>query len=138
MTKSNLGRKSFIDSQSIEGNKDKDSKWEAIWRQDLMQSPWMSDVHWFLSLFFKTIYACNIYLCECLFYYIFSSFTLQMLSPKPPIPYPCPAPQPTHSCFLALANAFFKCIQKMKSDPIIDGCKTPFGFWELNSGLLEE
>jgi hypothetical protein len=33
---------------------------------------------------------------------MFSSFTFQMLSPKPPIPSLCPAPQPTHSCFLAL------------------------------------
>jgi hypothetical protein len=38
-----------------------------------------------------------------LFYYIFSSFTFQMLSSKPPIYSPCPAPQPTHSHFLALA-----------------------------------
>ena len=37
------------------------------------------------------------------FLLIFSSFTFQMLSPKPPIPSSSPAPQPTHSCFLALA-----------------------------------
>jgi hypothetical protein len=37
------------------------------------------------------------------YYYIFSSFTFQMLSQKSPIPSPCPAPQPTHSLFLALA-----------------------------------
>jgi hypothetical protein len=37
------------------------------------------------------------------FYYIFSSFTFQMLSPKPPVLSPCPTPQPTHNQFLALA-----------------------------------
>ena len=61
---------------------------------------------------------------------IFSSFTLQMLSPKTPIPSSGPASQPTDSHFLALVNAH----QKMKSDPIIDGCEPPFDFWELNSG----
>ena len=39
---------------------------------------------------------------RCFFYYIFSSFTFQMLSRKSPIPFPHPAPQPTHSHFLAL------------------------------------
>jgi hypothetical protein len=38
------------------------------------------------------------------FYYIFSSFTFQMLSQKFPIPSPCPAPLPTHSHFLALCS----------------------------------
>ena len=28
--------------------------------------------------------------------------------------------------------------QKRASDPIIDGCEPPCGFWELNSGPLEE
>jgi hypothetical protein len=37
------------------------------------------------------------------FYYIFSSFTLQMPSWKSPIPSPPPAPQPTHFYSLALA-----------------------------------
>jgi hypothetical protein len=44
------------------------------------------------------------------FDYIFSSFTVQMLSwksPIAPLPPPCPAPQPIHSCFLALE---FPCI----------------------------
>jgi hypothetical protein len=42
-----------------------------------------------------------------IFYYIFSTFTFQMLSRKSPIPSLHPAPQPTHSHFLALA---FPCI----------------------------
>ena len=28
--------------------------------------------------------------------------------------------------------------QKRASDPITDGCEPPSGYWELNSGLLEE
>jgi hypothetical protein len=28
--------------------------------------------------------------------------------------------------------------QKRASDPITDGCEPPYGFWELNSGPLEE
>jgi hypothetical protein len=36
------------------------------------------------------------------FYYIFSSFTFQMLSCKSPKPSPFPAPPPTHSHFLVL------------------------------------
>ena len=105
-----------------------------------MQRPWMSDVHWFLS-FFKKNDLCMYFIyvnAFFIFYQIFSSFTLQLLSPKPPIPYPCPAPQPTHSCFLVLANGFLNAHQKMKSDPIIDGCEPQFGFWELNSGPLDE
>ena len=91
MTKSNLGRKSFIDSQSIEGNKDKDSKWEAIWRQDLMQSPWMSDVHWFLSLFFKTIYACILYMWMP-FYFLLDIFFIYITNVIPKAPYTLPRP----------------------------------------------
>jgi hypothetical protein len=73
--------------------------------------------------------------CDCLrgaescivhsFYFlkIFSSFTFQMLSPKPPISSPHPAPQPTHSCFLTLA---FLCMGHMifarsRASPPIDG-----------------
>jgi hypothetical protein len=40
---------------------------------------------------------------KVLFYWIFSSFTFQMLSSKSPIHSLCPAPQPTHSCFMTLA-----------------------------------
>jgi hypothetical protein len=29
-------------------------------------------------------------------------------------------------------------IRKGKSDPITDGWEPPYGFWELNSGPLEE
>jgi hypothetical protein len=33
---------------------------------------------------------------------------------------------------------FLNAHHKMKSDPIIDGCEPQFGFWELNSGPLDE
>ena len=36
----------------------------------------------------------------------------------------------------------YNCLQthqkRMMSDPIADGCESPCGCWELNSGLLEE
>jgi hypothetical protein len=38
-------------------------------------------------------------------------------------------------------SALFACIpvcQKRASDPIIDDCEPPCGFWELSSGPLEE
>lgn len=28
--------------------------------------------------------------------------------------------------------------QKMASDPLVDGCESPGGYWELNSELPEE
>jgi hypothetical protein len=34
--------------------------------------------------------------------------------------------------------AVFRQHQKRASDPITDGCEPPGGFWELNSGPLEE
>ena len=64
------------------------------------------------SAYFLKRFMHVLYICECVFYYIFSSFTFQMLSRKPPIPYPRPAPQPTHSCFLVLANGFLNAQQK--------------------------
>jgi hypothetical protein len=43
--------------------------------------------------------------------------------------------------FILCMCALSVCIparQKRVSDPITDGCEPPCGFWELNSGPLEE
>ena len=53
-----------------------------------------------VSIYFSRFLFLYIFLFH--FYWIFSSFTFQMLSQKFPIPSHCPAPQSTHSHFLAL------------------------------------
>ena len=47
MTKNNIGRKGFItlkypESQFMQGSQCRDSNWEGIWRQELMQRPLLS------------------------------------------------------------------------------------------------
>jgi hypothetical protein len=40
--------------------------------------------------------------------------------------------------YMTALSACMPAWQKRASDPITDGCKPPWGFWELNSGPLEE
>jgi hypothetical protein len=42
------------------------------------------------------------------------------------------------SNILCIHHCCLQTNQKKASDPIADGCEPPCGFWELNSGPLEE
>jgi hypothetical protein len=64
----------------------------------------------------------RIFFSTLFFYWIFSSFTFQMLSWKSPIPSPHPALQPTHSCFLALAFPCTRAYDLLKTKGLSSQC----------------
>ena len=44
----------------------------------------------------------------------------------------------TYFIYMSTHCSYLQTHQKRASDPITDGCESPCGFWELNSGPLEE